>query len=94
MRTLKLSVAAAAVLATASTFAATDATTTEPTRDQQIEQVFMKMDSNRDGLIDASEAQANKSLQAAFARVATTGKLGKQEFMSWYRSYDMVPAEE
>ena len=83
---------AAAALAAASAASATS--TVPPEMDQRIDEAFEALDLDADGTLDASEASANDSLGAAFPRLATDGRLDRQRFASWYRSYDMEPAQE
>lgn len=91
MSKLILSLAAGAVLAPVS---AVNATTAPDPREQQIEQIFTTIDTDRDGYIDADEARAIESLRIAFPRLAKSGRLEKQRFVSWYKDYDRAPADE
>lgn len=47
---------------------------------------FVKLDANKDGVIDANEAKANSTLSAAFATVAPNGKLDYKGFVAWKKS--------
>ena len=83
---------AAATLAAAS--AASAATPSTPELDQKLDAAFEALDLDGDGTLDASEASGNQSLGTAFPRLATDGRLDRQRFATWYRSYDMEPAQE
>lgn len=91
MNRIVLSIAAASLLASVT---APVAATTPTPREQQIHQIFVQMDKNGDGYIDATEAKTNRSLETAFPRIARTGMLDQQQFVAWYKVYDMEPAEE
>lgn len=91
MNRISLCVAAATLAAASAASAATNVT---PELDQRIDQVFEALDLDADGALDASEASGNESLGAAFPRLATDGRLDRQRFADWYRSYDMEPAQE
>lgn len=47
---------------------------------------FVKLDANKDGVVDATEAKANPALSSAFSTVAPTGKLDYKAFVAWKRS--------
>lgn len=96
MSRFTLSIAAANFLAFASApvAAATDPAAAPNPWEQQIDQLFIQIDSNGDGIIDATEAKANKGLENAFPRIAKTGNLDRHQFVAWYKAYDMRPAEE
>lgn len=96
MNRIFLSIAAAASLAfTAMPVVATEAPAATLTPwEQKIEQLFVEIDGNGDGVIDATEAKAEKGLEKAFPRIAKTGTLDRQQFVDWYKAYDMPAAQE
>lgn len=96
MSRLHLPIAAAAILASATALGAgsTDTATGEMTREQQLEEMFSRIDANGDGVIDANEARADKGLASAFPRIAGSGTLDRQQFAAWMKAYDMEPAQE
>lgn len=47
---------------------------------------FVKLDANKDGVIDANEAKADSALSAAFANIAASGKLDYKGFVAWKKS--------
>lgn len=61
---------------------------------RRIQQLFQELDKNRDGSLDAREAQAERGLKNAFPRLASNGKVSEERFIDWYRIYDRPPAEE
>ncbi len=92
-----LSIAGATALAFTAipVMAATDESVAAPDPwEQKIEQLFVEIDSNGDGFIDATEAESEKGLAKAFPRIAKTGKLDRQQFVDWYKAYDMPAAQE
>jgi methionyl-tRNA synthetase len=44
---------------------------------------FMKLDTNKDGFIDAKEAKADKKLTHSFKKIAKNGKLDEPGYESW-----------
>ncbi len=96
MSRISLSIAAATLLAfTAMPVAATTDPAATPTPwEQRIDQLFLEIDGNDDGFIDATEAKADKGLEKAFPRIAKTGKLDQEQFVAWYKLYDMPAAQE
>ena len=91
MNRISLCLAAATLAASAAVSAAATST---PELDQRIDDVFEALDTDADGALDATEASADRSLGAAFPRLATDGRLDRERFANWYRSYDMEPAQE
>ena len=47
---------------------------------------FVKLDTNKDGVVDATEAKANLALSSAFATVAPNGKLSYKAFVAWKKT--------
>lgn len=89
-------VLAGLLLASATALAAQTETAADPAaeQEQRIQALFQQLDTNQDGALDASEAQAERGLKNAFARIATEGKVSPQRFAQWYRAYDAAPAQE
>lgn len=96
MNRIFLSTVAATMLTfTAMPLAAADDPAVTPTPwDQHIDELFLQIDGNGDGFIDATEAKSHKGLENAFPRIAKTGKLDQQQFAAWYKVYDMPAAQE
>lgn len=44
---------------------------------------FIKLDTNKDGYIESTEAKHNAALHKDFAKVAKQGKLSEAEFAAW-----------
>lgn len=47
---------------------------------------FVKLDVNKDGVIDETEAKADSALSAAFASIASDGKLDEKAYAAWKKS--------
>lgn len=86
--------AALATLTTIPVMAATEPAAAPTPWERKIEQLFVEIDGNGDGVIDASEAEGEKGLAKAFPRIARSGTLDRQQFVDWYKLYDMPAAEE
>jgi hypothetical protein len=44
---------------------------------------FKRLDVNKDGYIESSEAQADKALSAEFEHLAKHGKISRASFLAW-----------
>ena len=47
---------------------------------------FMRLDKNKDGFVDKTEAKRNKALSGAFDQIAPDGKLDEAGFAAWLKS--------
>jgi|GEM_PF-3773633 len=96
MNRIARSIAVATLLGFAATsvVAANPPTAAPDPQEQNIDQLFVQLDQNRDGFIDATEATNHKGLASAFPRIARSGRLDRQQFVAWYKVYDMAPAQE
>lgn len=47
---------------------------------------FESLDKNKDGMIDAQEAKADKALSNQFKTIAKKGKIDKASYMNWHMS--------
>lgn len=59
------------------------ATTPASGSESAIHEQFMKLDTNKDGIIDTKEAKADKKLSHDFKKVAKNGKLDEPGYESW-----------
>lgn len=84
----------AMLAASATALAQSSPAAEQQTQEQHIQKLFQELDSNRDGVLDASEARADRGLNNAFPRLATDGKLSESRFIEWYKKYDQAPAQE
>jgi hypothetical protein len=96
MNRFSLSIAGAALAAFTAipAMAATEPAAAPTPWEQKIEQLFAELDGNGDGVIDASEAEGEEGLARAFPRIAKNGTLDRQQFVDWYKLYDMPAAQE
>ena len=64
------------------------ATQTQPAMkvDAKIHKLFVKLDKNKDGYIDKSEAKSNKALFKTYGSISQAGKLDEAEFAAWEQS--------
>jgi len=56
----------------------------------QMDEMFKKLDTNHDGMIDKKEAKADKALAKDFKKIAKKGKLDQENFNKWQESHKQM----